>query len=338
MTAPGEAQGAHVTISPALASLLDVIREASLPALLVGSHGIGKSEFLQSYARSRGLRPCVLDLSLLEATDLTGMPYIEHGVTRFAPPATLPAAASDEPFLLVLEELNRCDRSVRQPCLQLLTTRHLNGYSLPRRCFLAACINPADAGGYEVDELDPALASRFVTLRVSPDIAAWLAWARGSGVFEPVVRLIEKFPQAFEKVPPRTWAYAARLLRAAVEQGRSVDDLEPVAQAVLPGIAARALMIELRASMPSVDAEALLRDPGAHLPVIERWAEDRRVDLLSGLAAALDQHLARQTSLDAAARKALTRFLAIAPADLTPPIAARLEALRHARRRPRAAA
>ncbi len=121
------------------------------PELLSGSHGIGKSDFLQEFGGARGLRVHVLDLSLLEATDLTGLPYQDAGRTRFAPPAHLPSAG-EGPSMLVLEELNRCDRSVRQPCLQLLTARRLNDYRLPDGCFVVACVNPVE-GGYDVDEL-----------------------------------------------------------------------------------------------------------------------------------------------------------------------------------------
>lgn len=72
-------------IGPALGRLLDITRDAGLPALIVGRHGIGKSEYLERWATDRGMRPFVLDLSLLEATDLTGIPFVAEGITRFAP-------------------------------------------------------------------------------------------------------------------------------------------------------------------------------------------------------------------------------------------------------------
>ncbi|MEL6346318.1 MAG: AAA family ATPase, partial [Myxococcota bacterium] len=225
-------------ISPALTRILDAIRLAGLPVLLVGSHGIGKSQFLEGYAHSRGLVPHVLDLSLLEATDLTGIPYIEAGKTRFAPPITLPDSQASAPAMLVLEELNRCDRSVRQPCLQLLTARRLNDYRLPANCFLAACINPADKD-YQVDALDPALASRFVSLKVRPDRDAWLNWARDHDVHPGVVRFIAKFSQAFDRAPPRTWTHAARLLSTALQQGWQIKEVESLLQPLLGAMTAR---------------------------------------------------------------------------------------------------
>jgi MoxR-like ATPase len=319
-----------LAIGPALGRQLDVVREAGLPALLVGPHGIGKSEFLIGYARARGLAAHVLDLSLLEATDLTGLPYLEGGQTRFAPPATLPRAGSREPCMLVLEELNRCDRSVRQPCLQLLTARHLNGYTLPEGCFVAACINPVEAGGYEVDELDPALASRFYTMKVAPHIPSWLEWGRAAGVEAAVLRLVEKFPQSFDKAPPRTWAYASRVLAAARRQGWTEDELEGALTPLLPSLAARALVMEIAEAMPAISAAEMLADPAAFAAKLGGWVAERRLDLVTS---ALDRLGRERTARprDPVLRAAIATIAARAPADLAAPLLARL-------RRPKAQA
>ena len=47
----------RIAIGPELGGLLDVARGAGLAALLVGKHGISKSEYLESYARERGIEP-----------------------------------------------------------------------------------------------------------------------------------------------------------------------------------------------------------------------------------------------------------------------------------------
>ena len=80
----------HVDIGPELGVLLDLARAADLPVLVTGRHGIGKSQYVAAWAEARGLRSSVLDLSLLEATDLTDLPLARDGRTHFAPPARLP--------------------------------------------------------------------------------------------------------------------------------------------------------------------------------------------------------------------------------------------------------
>lgn len=303
-------------ISPALGEALDVVRGAGLPVLLSGPHGIGKSQYLEAWARARGCDAYVLDLSLLEATDLTGLPYLADGRTRFAPPATLPPSDAARPCVLVLEELNRCDRSVRQPCLQLLTTRRLNDYRLPDGCFLAACVNPENAG-YEVDTLDPALASRFVTLKVAPDREAWTAWAKEHGVHPSVVRFVSNFSQAFERAPPRAWEQAGRILATGLCLGRSPATLEPLLAAVLQPMTARALVLELPEQMPDILPESLLRAPRTWLSTFQTWAARDRHDMMAATLDNLRVFLTERP--DAVPRKKIDRKGLDAIFDLVPP-------------------
>ncbi|MDB4945823.1 MAG: ATPase [Labilithrix sp.] len=315
-------------LGPKLGRLLDLARDAELPALLVGRHGIGKSEFLEGWARERGVRPYVLDLSLLEATDLTGIPYIERGTTRFAPPATLPPSDAAEPTVLVLEELNRCDRSVRQPCLQLLTTRRLNEYRLPTGCFLVACVNPPETG-YDVDEIDEALASRFVTVHVEPDRAAWLAWARTSGVPEVVVSFVERYRQAFDSHPPRTWTFAGKIVAAALARGSNADELEEALRTVLGAIPAQALLLEMRSRAALTPGPSeILRDPRRHLEAMRKLTEERRLDVirdvLDGLTRLLDEEAGKAALRVAATRAGLREILHVVPPDLARRLGERL--------------
>ena len=315
-------------IGPKLGRLLDVARDAELPVLLVGRHGIGKSEYVESWALERGLRPFVLDLSLLEATDLTGIPYLDRGTTRFAPPATLPPTDAREPTLLVLEELNRCDRSVRQPCLQLLTARRLNEYRLPAGCFLAACVNPPEIG-YEVDEVDEALASRFVTIHVEPERRAWLSWARASGAPDLLVRFVERYRQAFDSHPPRTWTFAGRILAAALARGANADELEEALRTVLGPIPAQALVREMRAETSLVPGPSeILREPRRHVEAMRRLTAERRLDVLrdvlEGLSQLLDEDAGKLALRVASTRVGLREVADVVPPDLARAITERL--------------
>ena len=93
---------------------------ADQPLLLWGRHGIGKSELLEQAAKELCIKYISQDLSLMEPTDLTGLPKMDGATTKYLPPNFLPTSGNG---LLVFEELNRCDRFVRTPCLQLLTAR-----------------------------------------------------------------------------------------------------------------------------------------------------------------------------------------------------------------------
>ena len=93
-----------------------------------------------------GVQTVVLDLSLLEPPDLVGLPIVTAGRTTYALPQVLP---SDGAGILMLEELNRAERYIQQPALQLLTARTLHEYRLPDGWICCAAINPQD-GDYQV--------------------------------------------------------------------------------------------------------------------------------------------------------------------------------------------
>src|SRR5262249_34400983 len=110
----------HMKTIKAGRQLLDFIRlcyAAKRPPLLIGRHGVGKSQILEQAASQMGIDFVCRDLSLMEPPDLVGMPRLDGNVTRYLPPAFLPTKGKG---LLVFEELNRCAAYMRAPCLQLL--------------------------------------------------------------------------------------------------------------------------------------------------------------------------------------------------------------------------
>lgn len=109
-------------------SILKTAYRARRPFLLEGDSGIGKSELVSQLAAEMGIGCIVLDLSLLEPPDLIGLPVISGGRTRFAVPSQLPTEGAG---FLFLEELNRAERHIQQPSLQLLSAKRLNEYVLP---------------------------------------------------------------------------------------------------------------------------------------------------------------------------------------------------------------
>ena len=310
----------HVDIGPELGVLLDVARAADLPVLVTGRHGIGKSQYVAAWAEARGLRSSVLDLSLLEATDLTGLPFARDGRTHFAPPAHLPTDDDGAPWVLVLEELNRCDRSVRQPCLQLLTARRLNDYVLPRRCFMVGCVNPVE-DGYDVDELDDALRSRFIQLAVRADRRVWGEWAKGQALDAGVVAFVERHAQAFEVAPPRSWEYAARLLVQAREARASAGATELAIGAVLGPVAAHQLLAEVGLGGQFLPTPAeILAQPEAYIVTLRELTASGRLDVVKAILDELDAYLCGDEGgsslVSADMRLALARLVREAPPDL----------------------
>ena len=306
------------SISSHLSRTLDVARSGDLPVLLVGKHGIGKSEFLEDYAHKKGLTLTILDLSLLEPTDLTGIPVIHQHKTHYAPPALLPDGESTEAHMIVLEELNRCDLSLRQPCLQLLTARQLNNYRLPRNCFLVACMNPSE-DGYDVDDLDPALLSRFLRLPIKADVSSWITWAEHNHVHSSVITFVEGFPNAFETIPPRTWVYLSTLLIRMQEQGWSLEEGRPIMESMIGEIPSSVFYEFMKSqgwNKKSVRATDIIRAPLSHIDYIETLVRDHRMDVLSFLATDM-QHALKNHSMTTIQHEHLKQLLDRFPSDLS---------------------
>ncbi|HEU4537038.1 MAG TPA: MoxR family ATPase [Polyangiaceae bacterium] len=222
--APGEARADEarypdIPVGPRLEALLSLAYRARRPVLLEGPTGVGKSEIVRGLARKLGIGTVVLDLSLLEPPDLVGLPVIEGGRTAFALPKVLPSEGAG---ILMLEELNRAERYIQQPSLQLLSARRLHDYELPPDWVCFAAINP-ETGDYHVTPLDRALRARFLCAGVRADRAAWLSWALESGVHPAVVDLVRSQARALDDVPPRTWAYASQII-AALGPGEARDE------------------------------------------------------------------------------------------------------------------
>jgi MoxR-like ATPase len=210
-TAPNEPlRPLAVPIGHRLERVLAVAYKARRAVLLEGPTGVGKSEIVRRVAETLSIDTVVLDLSLLEPPDLVGLPVVKDGRTEYALPHVLPKGGAG---LLLLEELNRAERYIQQPALQLLSARRLHEYELPPGWVCIATVNPQTAE-YHVTALDKALRARFLQVSVRADRASWLAWAQTQNLHPGVLALVRAHERAFDDVPPRTWTYAADLLRA----------------------------------------------------------------------------------------------------------------------------
>jgi hypothetical protein len=199
-----------VPVGPRLEKVLTVAYRARRAVLLEGPTGVGKSEIIRRVAEQLGIETTVLDLSLLEPPDLVGLPIVKDGRTEYALPHVLPR---DGAGILLLEELNRAERYIQQPALQLLSARRLHEYELPEGWVCVATINPQTAD-YHVTALDKALRARFLQVSVRADRASWLAWAQTRNIHPGIVALAHAHERMLDDVPPRTWTYASELLQA----------------------------------------------------------------------------------------------------------------------------
>ncbi|MEZ4250164.1 MAG: MoxR family ATPase [Polyangiales bacterium] len=272
-------------LGPRVEAVLEVAHRARRPVLLEGPTGIGKSELVRGLATRLGIQHRVLDLSLLEPPDLVGLPVLEGGRTSFASPRILPTEGEG---ILLLEELNRAERYIQQPALQLLSARRLHEYVLPAGWSVFAAINP-ETGDYQVTPLDLALRARFLQVPVRADRASWLAWAGAHGVHPAVLAMARAHERLFDEVSPRAWTYASEVL-SAMGDGELRDEtlVRDVLGGYLPAVWVEALLAggSLSARPFELDVHALLRGyrrDEAYARQVREWRETGATDRLGEL-------------------------------------------------------
>lgn len=160
--------------------------------MLVGNHGIGKSEILTNYYQNRKENPMkVVTLFLGQMSDpgdIIGLPVKDKETDKmvFAPPYWFPTDGT--PIVLFLDELNRARPEILQVVQDLVLNKKLAGRSLPDGCVIISAINQGEE--YTLTDIDPALLSRFNVYRFSPSVSEWIRWASFNGVNEYVIDFI----------------------------------------------------------------------------------------------------------------------------------------------------
>ena len=168
--------------------------------MLVGKHGIGKSEILTDYFQKAGMKVVTLFLGQMsDPGDIIGLPSkIESkdakgnvmSQTDFTPPYWFPVDGT--PIVLFLDELNRARPEILQTVMDLTLNRKLAGRSLPKGSRVIAAVNDGDE--YQLTDLDPALVSRFNIYEFKPSVEEWLNWAVANKLDERVINFIQDNP------------------------------------------------------------------------------------------------------------------------------------------------
>ena len=263
-----------------LLRLLD-ITPAHQNIMLVGNHGIGKSEILPEHFASKGMKVVPLFLGQMsDPGDLIGIPNRNEatGKTEFMPPWWFPL--DGKPIVLFLDELNRARPEVLQTIMDLALNRTLAGRSLPEGSRIISAVNAGDQ--YQLTDLDPALVSRFNVMTFHPTVQEWLLWADKNGVDARVKEFIRENPIWLDKDPDakegadtgldktpdrRAWKRVSDVLLAAGE-------MDPLTAKVVSGIVGPKAAAVLAASVSArkiLSGREVLRNLEKHMDTLRGY-------------------------------------------------------------------
>ena len=159
--------------------------------MLIGRHGIGKSQIVTQFFRTQGERVVTFFLGQMsDPGDLIGLLYKDEktGHSEFLPPYWWPLDGTS--IVLFLDELNRARPEILQSVMDLTLNRTLAGKTLPPGSRVISAINEGDE--YQLTDLDPALVSRFNLYEFSPTVEDWLVWANAHQVDPRVINFIQQ--------------------------------------------------------------------------------------------------------------------------------------------------
>lgn len=263
-----------------LLSLLD-ITPADQNLMLVGNHGIGKSEILTEYFSGKGMKVVPLFLGQMsDPGDLIGIPNRNNttGKTEFMPPYWFPL--DGKPIVLFLDELNRARPEVLQTIMDLALNRTLAGRKLPDGSRIISAVNDGDQ--YQLTDLDPALVSRFNVVTFRPTTQEWLLWADKVGVDARVRDFIRENPiwldknldakegvdTGLDKTPDRrAWKRVSDILKTA-------GDINPIvtkAMSAIVGPKAASALVGSVSAKKILSGREVLQNFEKHLPTLKGY-------------------------------------------------------------------
>lgn len=184
------------------------------PVCIWGTHGLGKTDLVKSYAASRGwqLAYCA-PAQFEEMGDLHGIPTVHDPTpdqpnsgdeyTVFAPPEWVPK--SKGPGILLLDDINRADDRILRGIMQLLQNFEMVSWRLPEQWQIVATANPEGAD-YSVTPMDDAMLTRMLHFTLNFDVKAWAKWATAAGVDPRGIAFVLNYPETVtgKRTTPRT--------------------------------------------------------------------------------------------------------------------------------------
>jgi hypothetical protein len=217
------------TISQIQSSLNKIVSNGVKHSVFLwGPPGIGKSSIVKMAAQDNNLELIDLRISQLAPTDIRGLPYIEEGMARFAPPSFLPKEGRG---ILLVDEFNMASPSMMGIAQQLILDRQVGDYEVPEGWFIIAAGNRAKDRA-AVSQMPAPVANRFIHFEVESDLASWKKYAIIQDFNDQIISFLNFRPELlfnFNKdatawPSPRSWEFANTLLNIGLEVDAAVGE------------------------------------------------------------------------------------------------------------------
>lgn len=223
--------GIHTVDQQTLKTLYRFSIESGGNIICFGAAGTGKTEMAQQAAAEKQREAVYLNLSVLEAPDLMGLPMIdpETKLSEYATPRYLPLRGSrKEGVVLIVDEIDKAKPELQNPMLELFQFRSINGRALDIHSVIATG-NLPEEGAFSLP-VSHALTNRCMVYKVESSFEPWQQWAAEAGVNGLIVGFLSKNSEYLLMPPPegddtaychpspRAWTAAARDLDRVMKE------------------------------------------------------------------------------------------------------------------------
>jgi len=214
---------------------LNNLIDSKIPTFIWGSPGIGKSSIVKQIAKEKNLEFIDLRLSLLDPTDLKGIPFFDakNSLAVWAQPNFLPKDKSSS-GILFLDEINSAPPSVQAAAYQLVLDRKVGDYELPQNWAIVAAGNQESDRGL-VYKMPSPLANRFIHLEMEVNFEDWKVWGYKNSISTEIIaflnydnsKLFTFEPNSHQKAfaTPRSWEYVDKVLKSNIANSSLLEVL-----------------------------------------------------------------------------------------------------------------
>jgi len=202
--------------------------------VVLGMAGTGKTEMAQAACVAEGFEYVYLNLSVLEAPDLIGLPIIaENKTVDYASPRFLPRMdLTPKPVVLLVDEIDKAKPELQNPLLELFQFHSINGTKLNIQAIIATG-NLPEEGAFS-QPISHALTNRCKVFKLTSSFETWRDWAQNASINALVIGFLSKNQEYLSRAPiegdptaycresPRSWTMAA----SDLDQTSSKDSVD----------------------------------------------------------------------------------------------------------------
>ena len=252
---------------------------ASTPALILkGSPGCGKSSIVRQVADEMHGGFVDIRLAQMERVDVSGLPSVRDGQTRWNVPEFWPTSGTG---IILLDEITSAPPDVQVAAYSLVLDRRIpnSGYKIPDGWSVVAAGNLATDKAV-VKAMSSALANRFLHIEVETDPNVWGDWAVGAGLNPSVTGFIKFRPGLLFHMEkenltsgfptPRSWEGVSNMLALNLPD----EELTPVVYGLVGEGAGIEFLAFHKMARNMVDVEVMLDDPTVEVVVPSKPDEE----------------------------------------------------------------